>query len=163
MRRCFPAVLEFADPLFFPAELFPPEEPPIAQLQTAYPTGTTTAHAVTQAHLRRIAAYDQSAPYLKSLITVCDHPRSAAAGTFTSRTAGCPCRSPARAARIYGRIPGTAAAATLAAGNSPRTWATSFTTVMGSRRDANWAIRETPLCVRHRGPPLARHAACETR
>lgn len=49
---------------------YPVDETTIAQLQAAYLAGTTTAHAVTQAYLDRIAAYDKRGPYLNSLITV---------------------------------------------------------------------------------------------
>jgi amidase len=49
---------------------FPIVEASIAGLQAAYMSGQTTAHAVTQAHLDRIAAYDKRGPLINSLITV---------------------------------------------------------------------------------------------
>lgn len=49
------------------------EEISIAELQAAYRSGRTTAHAVTQAHLDRIAAYDKRGPLINSLITVNPH------------------------------------------------------------------------------------------
>jgi amidase len=42
----------------------------IAGLLAAYTSGQTTARAVTQAHLDRIAAYDKRGPFINSLITV---------------------------------------------------------------------------------------------
>ena len=45
-------------------------EASIAAVEAAYLSGQTTAHAVTQAHLDRIAAYDQRGPIINSLITV---------------------------------------------------------------------------------------------
>jgi amidase len=45
-------------------------EASIAGLEAAYMSGQTTAHAVTQAHLDRIAAYDKRGPLINSLITV---------------------------------------------------------------------------------------------
>src|SRR5215472_3523676 len=52
---------------------FPVEEASIAELEAAYRSGRTTAHAVTQAHLDRIAAYDKRGPLINSLITVNPH------------------------------------------------------------------------------------------
>ena len=52
---------------------FPIEETTIAQLQTAYRAGKTTAREVTQAYLDRVASYDRRGPYLNSLITVNAH------------------------------------------------------------------------------------------
>ena len=49
------------------------EEISITQLEAAYRSGRTTAHAVTQAHLDRIAAYDKRGPLINSLITVNPH------------------------------------------------------------------------------------------
>ena len=49
------------------------EEVSIANLEAAYLTGRTTARAVTQAHLDRIAAYDKHGPLINSLITVNPH------------------------------------------------------------------------------------------
>jgi hypothetical protein len=46
------------------------EEATIADLEAAYMAGRTTARAVTQAHLNRIAAYDKRGPLINSLITV---------------------------------------------------------------------------------------------
>jgi amidase len=46
------------------------EEVSIADLEAAYLAGRTTARAVTQAHLDRIAAYDKKGPLINSLITV---------------------------------------------------------------------------------------------
>src|SRR5262245_52781874 len=46
------------------------EEITIAELLAAYTAGRTTARAVTQAHLDRIAAYDKRGPLLNSLITI---------------------------------------------------------------------------------------------
>jgi amidase len=46
------------------------EEVTIADLHAAYLSGRTTARAVTQAHLDRIAAYDKRGPLINSLITV---------------------------------------------------------------------------------------------
>jgi Asp-tRNA(Asn)/Glu-tRNA(Gln) amidotransferase A subunit family amidase len=45
-------------------------EASIAGLEAAYTTGRTTARAVTQAHLDRIAAYDKRGPFINSLITI---------------------------------------------------------------------------------------------
>jgi amidase len=52
---------------------FPVEEASIASLEAAYLAGRTTAHAVVQAHLDRIAAYDKRGPLLNALITVNPH------------------------------------------------------------------------------------------
>jgi len=49
---------------------FPVEEATIEQIQTAYLNGTTTAHEVTEAYLKRIEAYDQKGPMLNAIITV---------------------------------------------------------------------------------------------
>jgi len=49
---------------------FDVQECTIAQLHAAYLDGSLTVHAVTQAYLDRIAAYDRRGPYLNSLITV---------------------------------------------------------------------------------------------
>lgn len=49
---------------------FPVEEASIVDLEAAYLAGRTTARAVTQAHLDRIAAYDKRGPLINSLITV---------------------------------------------------------------------------------------------
>ena len=49
---------------------FSVEEATISDLQAAYLAGRTTARAVTQAHLDRIAAYDKRGPLINSLITV---------------------------------------------------------------------------------------------
>jgi len=46
------------------------EETTIADLEAAYMSGSTTARAVTQAHLDRIAAYDKRGPLINSLISV---------------------------------------------------------------------------------------------
>jgi hypothetical protein len=50
-----------------PAEVV---EASIIGLTADYTSGRTTAHAVTQAHLDRIAAYDKHGPFINSLITV---------------------------------------------------------------------------------------------
>jgi amidase len=52
------------------AGAFPIEEASVAALEAAYLAGRTTARAVTQAHLDRIAAYDKRGPLINSLITV---------------------------------------------------------------------------------------------
>ncbi|MEO7651523.1 MAG: amidase family protein [Bryobacteraceae bacterium] len=52
---------------------FPIEEATIAGLEAAYLSGETTARAVTQACLDRIAAYDKRGPLINSLITVNPH------------------------------------------------------------------------------------------
>lgn len=49
---------------------FPVEETSIVELKAAYRSGRTTAHAVTQAHLDRIAAYDKRGPLINAIITV---------------------------------------------------------------------------------------------
>jgi Asp-tRNA(Asn)/Glu-tRNA(Gln) amidotransferase A subunit family amidase len=49
------------------------EEVSIAELEAAYISGRTTAHAVTQAHLDRINAYDKRGPLINALITVSPH------------------------------------------------------------------------------------------
>jgi amidase len=53
-----------------PATPFPVEETTITALEVAYRSGRTTARAVTQAHLNRIAAYDRRGPLLNAIITV---------------------------------------------------------------------------------------------
>jgi amidase len=52
---------------------FPVDETTVAQLHAAYLAGKTTAHAVTQAYVNRILAYDKRGPYLNSIITLNDH------------------------------------------------------------------------------------------
>jgi amidase len=52
------------------SDSFPVEEVSIADLEAAYLVGRTTARAVTQAHLDRIAAYDKRGPLINSLITI---------------------------------------------------------------------------------------------
>ena len=52
------------------AAAFPVEEATIADIEAAYISGRTTARAVTQAHLDRIAAYDKRGPLINSLITI---------------------------------------------------------------------------------------------
>jgi Asp-tRNA(Asn)/Glu-tRNA(Gln) amidotransferase A subunit family amidase len=52
---------------------FPVEEASIAALEAAYLSGQTTARAVTQAYLDRIAAYDKRGPLINALITVNPH------------------------------------------------------------------------------------------
>jgi amidase len=52
---------------------FKVEETSIASLEAAYLSGKTTAHAVTQAYLNRIAAYDKRGPLINALITVNPH------------------------------------------------------------------------------------------
>lgn len=49
---------------------FPVEEASIAGLTASYLSARTTAHAVTQAHLDRIDAYDKRGPLINALITV---------------------------------------------------------------------------------------------
>ena len=49
---------------------FSVEETSIAALDAAYRSGRTTAHAVTQAHLNRIGAYDKRGPLINAIITV---------------------------------------------------------------------------------------------
>jgi amidase len=49
------------------------DEASIAGLQASYRSGKTTARAVIQAHLDRIAAYDKRGPFINSLITVNPH------------------------------------------------------------------------------------------
>jgi Asp-tRNA(Asn)/Glu-tRNA(Gln) amidotransferase A subunit family amidase len=55
------------------AVTFPVEEASIADLEAAYLSGQTTAHAVTGAYLDRIAAYDKRGPLINALITVNPH------------------------------------------------------------------------------------------
>jgi amidase len=52
------------------AGAFPVEEATIADIEAAYLSDRTTARAVTQAHLDRIAAYDKRGPLINSLITI---------------------------------------------------------------------------------------------
>jgi amidase len=52
---------------------FPVVEASVAGLQAAYISGQTTARAITQAQLDRIAAYDKRGPIINSLITVNPH------------------------------------------------------------------------------------------
>jgi amidase len=52
------------------APVFPIEEATIASLQDAYRARATTVAAVVQAHLDRIAAYDQQGPTLNSIVNV---------------------------------------------------------------------------------------------
>src|SRR4051812_36029603 len=52
---------------------FPVEEASITSLKAAYLAGRTTAHAVVQAHLDRIAAYDRRGPFINALITINPH------------------------------------------------------------------------------------------
>jgi amidase len=52
------------------AGAFPIEEVSVADLEAAYLAGRTTARAVIQAHLDRIAAYDKRGPLINSLITI---------------------------------------------------------------------------------------------
>jgi hypothetical protein len=49
---------------------FPVVEASVTGLEAAYISGQTTARAITQAHLDRIAAYDKRGPLINSLITV---------------------------------------------------------------------------------------------
>ena len=51
-------------------DAFPVDEATIAAIEAAYLSGRTTARAVIQAHLDRIAAYDKRGPLINSLITV---------------------------------------------------------------------------------------------
>src|SRR5262245_61528042 len=53
--------------------VFAIEEATVADLQAAYLAGRTTVRACIQAHLDRIAAYDQRGPLLNPLITVNPH------------------------------------------------------------------------------------------
>jgi len=52
---------------------FKVEETSIAGLEIAYHSGQTTAHAVTQSYLNRIAAYDKRGPLINALVTVNPH------------------------------------------------------------------------------------------
>jgi amidase len=52
------------------AGAFPVEEATVADLEAAFLAGRTTARAVIQAHLDRIAAFDKRGPLINSLITV---------------------------------------------------------------------------------------------
>ena len=69
------AALLFFQPLPLRAAdaAFSVEEASIAGLEAAYVSGKTTARAVTQAYLDRIAAYDKHGPFINSLITVNPH------------------------------------------------------------------------------------------
>lgn len=67
------AVWSIAFSLHVQAADYPVDEASIAQLQTAYLSGTTTAREVTQTYLNRIEAYDKKGPYLNSLITINSH------------------------------------------------------------------------------------------
>src|ERR1700680_2985855 len=72
---------------------FPVVEASIADIEAAYLTGLTTARAVTQAHLDRIAAFDKRGPLINSLITVnpqalADADRLDAALALTGRPVG---------------------------------------------------------------------------
>ncbi len=80
----------------------PIEEITIARLQAAYRARTTTVTAVTQAHLDRIAAYDQRGPILNSIINV--HPAALAAAAELDRAlASAPLGSlPAGAGPLWG-------------------------------------------------------------
>lgn len=49
---------------------YPVEEASVEGLQAAYRSGTTTAVAVVEASLARIAAYDKQGPYLNAIITL---------------------------------------------------------------------------------------------
>ncbi|MCX6954403.1 MAG: amidase family protein, partial [Verrucomicrobia bacterium] len=53
-----------------PAPVFVIEETTIAKLHAAYLAKTTTVHAVVQAYLDRITAYDQRGPHINSIINV---------------------------------------------------------------------------------------------
>jgi Asp-tRNA(Asn)/Glu-tRNA(Gln) amidotransferase A subunit family amidase len=65
------AVLTFFPlPLSVASSVYPVEETSIAGLEAAYVSGQTTAHAVTQAFLDRIDAYDKRGPLINSLITI---------------------------------------------------------------------------------------------
>src|SRR5262245_40265986 len=48
-------------------------EASMVDLENAYTAGTLTVHAVVQAYLDRIAAFDRSGPTINSIITVNDH------------------------------------------------------------------------------------------
>lgn len=52
---------------------FPVEEATIAGIHAAYLAGQTTARAITQSYLDRIAANDKRGPYLNAIITVSPH------------------------------------------------------------------------------------------
>jgi Asp-tRNA(Asn)/Glu-tRNA(Gln) amidotransferase A subunit family amidase len=68
------AVLPFIPlPLSAASAVYPIEETSIAGLEAAYLSGQTTAHAVTQAYLERIEAYDKRGPLINSLITINPH------------------------------------------------------------------------------------------
>jgi amidase len=67
--RVAAVALVFGSPLAR-AQSFPVEETTIAQVQSAYLAGKTTAREVVQAHLDRIAAYDHRGPFLNALITI---------------------------------------------------------------------------------------------
>jgi len=70
------ASLMFSVPVSLPAADgtgFPVEEASVTGLEAAYLSGQTTAHAVTQAYLDRIAAYDKRGPLINALVTVNPH------------------------------------------------------------------------------------------
>jgi len=67
------APTSFAGSQTRPAAPFPVEEATIRQIHAAYLAGKTTAHAITQAYINRIVAYDKRGPYLNSIITLNDH------------------------------------------------------------------------------------------
>ena len=75
-RSCAATVLGASLALAQPVPSTAPDQPAevveasITGLLAAYTSGRTTAHAVTQAHLDRIAAYDKRGPFINSLITV---------------------------------------------------------------------------------------------
>jgi amidase len=52
---------------------FPVEETTIRQIHASYLAGKTTAHAITQAYIKRIVAYDKRGPYLNSIINLNAH------------------------------------------------------------------------------------------
>jgi amidase len=64
----FPSPLRAAEGTSFPVE-----EASIAGLEAAYLSGQTTAHAVTEAYLDRIAAYDKRGPLINALVSVNPH------------------------------------------------------------------------------------------
>ena len=53
-----------------PVTAFTAVEASVGSLEAAYISGLTTARAITQAYLDRIAAYDKRGPFINSLITV---------------------------------------------------------------------------------------------
>ena len=70
MRRLAPLLTLALALVARAAPPFPIEEATIASLLEAYRTRTTTVTAVIQAHLDRIAAYDQQGPTLNSIVNV---------------------------------------------------------------------------------------------